>query len=362
MYKEAQYRTSKELSVPEMILITGSYGKLNCRELMRQILTEEGFQVKCTEAAASGIGSIESDNTDFILMTASFEELERVSACPDMVVITSISSYPLRKYRRYEELLEDIRSFVQKLKPGTRVIANYEYTFLRTAFMDTVTELEKRLFWQNGRLKEGVWISDDDQVLTSAGGKTTVLFSISDLLLQGDRNIPVYLAACTAADRYVRTESLKKACLMFTGHPLHFCCYRKERGIRLYMQLNTGLPSLAEAAFVGFRDRITIVTGYMEEPPENQSYQGYAQMLSAYARRLILFGKDRELIEYAVRKVGLRKAGELPLVMKKTGSQALKYSLDTAASREWILFVPLDSVPGLRYDPERSFWNEYTEL
>ena len=158
---------------------------------MRQILTEEGFRVKCTEAAASGIRSIESDNTDFILMTASFEELERVSACPDMVIITSISSYPLQKYRRYEELLEDIRSFVQKLKPGTPVIVNYEYTFLRAAFMDTVTELENRLFWQNGRLKEGVWISDDDQVLTSAGGKQPFCFQSQICFC---REIGIYLS------------------------------------------------------------------------------------------------------------------------------------------------------------------------
>lgn len=263
------------------ILITGSSGKTNCMELIRQILVKAGYTVSCFGRVEDLNGGFE--RTDFVLVHAAFQELNRVTFSPDMVVIMNISSYPLSGYRRYRD----------------------------------------------------------------------------HLLLQGERNLGIYLAAIAAAERYADPSVIREACIKFFGHPAHFCCYQLERNRRLYMQLNTGLPSLAEAAFVGFSEKLVIVTGRFEETESDQSYQGLALMLSAYAKRLILFGPDSEVIKYAVRKIGVKKSYDLSIIIVKTADEAVRYAADTARDGEWVLFSPIDCIPGLRFDCKKmSFVTE----
>lgn len=197
--------------------------------------------------------------------------------------------------------------------------------------------------------------------MLSEEAQTVPVIRLDDLLLQGERNLGVYLAAVAVVCRYADLSVIRDGCRTFSGHPDHFCCYRMERNIRLYMQLNTGLPSLAEAAFVGFSEKLTIVTGCFGTVSEDQSYQGIAMMLSAYARRLILFGADSCMIDYAVRKIGVKKAYDLPIIKKETANAAIRYAIDSAGDGERILFAPIDYVPGIRFDRKRCMFEQITK-
>ena len=336
-----------------LILITGSYGKTNCRDLIGRILKAAGYTSFC----ADHIEQLSQlpDKTDFALLSLPFPLLKSLRECkiqPDLVLITNVSSYPLYPYKRYRELLEEIDAFLLSLGRQTVYICNREYRFLERSLERDMQTMKTLQFWAKGKLEEGVWATPEGEICLAANGQMTPLFREEELLLQGERNIGIYLAAAAATCMYADAEQIREACLAFSGHPAHFCCYKRDRGVRLYMQLTTGLPSLAEAAFVGFKRRLTIVTGYLGKAPEDLPYQGYALMLSAYAKRLILFGADRELIAYAVKKVGISKAADLPIDFTETGREALSYACNSAAAEEWIIFVPLDYIPGVSYEPK----------
>lgn len=346
------------------ILITGSSGKTNCMELIRQILVKAGYTVSCFGRVEDLNGGFE--RTDFVLVHAAFQELNRVTFSPDMVVIMNISSYPLSGYRRYRDLLEDLQSFIGGLARGTAAVENYDYQFLRNMLGEVNDSLDRFSFRAKGALNEGVWVSPSGEIMLSDsrfGAEPVLIASLDHLLLQGERNLGIYLAAIAAAERYADPSVIREACIKFSGHPAHFCCYQLERNRRLYMQLNTGLPSLAEAAFVGFSEKLVIVTGRFEETESDQSYQGLALMLSAYAKRLILFGPDSEVIKYAVRKIGVKKSYDLSIIIVKTADEAVRYAADTARDGEWILFSPIDHMTGLRFDRGKmSFMTEKKEM
>lgn len=339
-------------SIAKSVLITGSYGKTNCIELLRRILEVSGFSVFCAGCAAE-VQQL-SYRPDFILVHASFTELRQLQFAPDTVVITNISSYPLRHYRRYRDLLRDLYEFFLKLAPGTRLIENHEYRFLNSVFGEAYASLAKDSFFLNGSLEEGVWVSPERTIMMSSEEGVVPVIRLDELFLQGERNLSIYLAAAAAARRYAKLSVIQDVCRSYTGHPGHFCCYPLERNIRLYMQLNTGLPSLVEASFVGFSEKLVIVTGNFGNVSEDQTYQGLALMLSAYAKRLILFGSDRDMIDYAVRKIGVRKAHtELSIMKRETADAAMRYAVDSARNGEWILFAPIDHVSGLSFDRKR---------
>lgn len=338
----------------QIVLITGSYGKTNCMALIRQILIRSGFSVSCSKNNTE-LQEM-SDRTDFILICASFSELKQVRFVPDIVVITNISSYPLRDYRRYGDLLEDLHDFLKKLGPDTYLVENYEYRFLWSIFRDVYAFVTRSLFRLNGTLEEGVWFSPEQVIMMSVGAESVPIIRLEDLVLQGERNVSTYLAAIAAVGRFATQAVLRNVCGTFSGHPEHFCCYQLERNIRLYMQLNTGLPSLAEAAFVGFSEKLVIVTGNFKEVSEDPCYQGFAQMLSAYAKRLILFGPDADLIEYAVRKIGVKKAYDLPIIKKDTANAAIRYAAANAYAGELLLFTPIDYVSGISFDRKRCIF------
>lgn len=336
------------------VLITGSSGKTNCRELIRQILTKAGYLVECMDFA--DVLQYASPDADFVLVCADFDELSQITIEPDLVVVTNVSSYPLKYYHRYRDLLGDLGHFFAGLSPVTRRVGNFDYQFLRTELKEEKEGKEQILFRLNGVLEKGVWISENGEIIMGGYGNTQEpqkILHLKELLLQGERNQGIYLAAIAASGFYADPAVIREACAQFTGHRAHFCCYLLDRNRRLYMQLNTGLPSLAEAAFVGFTERLVIVTGHMGVGNPDQSYQGLALMLLAYAKRLILFGEDADLIGYAVKKIRVNKSYDLPVFVRKTADEALRYALDTGRDNDWILFTPIDGKPGLFYDEQK---------
>lgn len=345
----------------QIILITGSYGKTNCMELIRRILEQAGFKVACFSRIEKEKVKQVQLQQDFILICASFPELEQVSVIPDVVVITNISSYPLYHYRRYRDLLTDLYDYLSNLNQHFCLIANYDYRFLGGLFKNKFIFKDVSFFGMRGPLERGVWLSQEKVIMLSENEQKVPIICLDDLLLQGERNLGVYLTAIALTCRYTDLSVIREVCRTFYGHPEHFCCYQMDRNIRLYMQLNTGLPSLAEAAFVGFSEKITIVTGCFDVVSEELSYQGIAMMLSAYAKRLILFGRDRDMIEYAVKRIGIKKVYDLPIIKKETANIAIQYAIDSAIDGERILFTPIDYVPNIRFERERCAFKQITK-
>ena len=343
-------------NLPRNILVTGSYGKVNCAELICRILTAAGYRadVFADPEAFESRAAEEGGDEGIRIVTAAFSELKRINRSPDLVVVTSVSSYPLRNYRRYRDLLADIEDFQEKLEAGTTIVLNHDYLFLRSVLPKRCTEFNVRLYSLNTEITgDGVCLTGDRVVTLKAGGVERPLLPAEDLLLQGERNLGIYLAAVSAVGPAAGTDVIARELRAFRGDRKHFSCYPLERGVRLYVQLNTGLPSMAEAAFVGFERRLVIVTGNFAEQPDDVSYQGLALMISAYARKLVLFGPDRDILEYAVRKVGVGKSWELPIVKKETADAAVRYAVNSAYPGEWVMFSPVDASDSRYFDPER---------
>ena len=247
-----------------------------------------------------------------------------------------------------------IQDFQEKLEAGTTIVLNHDYLFLRSVLPKRCTEFNVRLYSLNTEITgDGVCLTGDRVVTLKAGGVERPLLPAEDLLLQGERNLGIYLAAVSAVGPAAGTDVIARELRAFRGDRKHFSCYPLERGVRLYVQLNTGLPSMAEAAFVGFERRLVIVTGNFAEQPDDVSYQGLALMISAYARKLVLFGPDRDILEYAVRKVGVGKSWELPIVKKETADAAVRYAVNSAYPGEWVMFSPVDASDSRYFDPER---------
>ena len=80
------------------------------------------------------------------------------------------------------------------------------------------------------------------------------------LRLPGDRNLIPCLAASAVGAAYAAKTQVISCLLSFTGCPGHFQVVDRN-GVRLYLQLNNGLPSKACAVFVGYPKKTVILTG-----------------------------------------------------------------------------------------------------
>ena len=76
-------------------------------------------------------------------------------------------------------------------------------------------------------------------------------------------------------------------------------------------------------------------------------------MLSAYAKSLYLFGEDRDLIAYAVRRIGIEKSYDLPITLCGTADEALQTALSKAGDGDELIFTPIDGGQDRIFDPEQ---------
>lgn len=153
------------------ILVTGSFAKHNTAALLHGILPEAAVFV------------------------VSLNHLEDLPCMPDLVVVTSISPYPLPEgFSSYRDLLDAVSAFALSLSTSSVFYVNGDFRFLSAIF-------HRRYRW----------------------------FSASDLpversllRLPGDRNLIPYLAASAVGAAYAEKTSVISCLLSFTGCPGHF--------------------------------------------------------------------------------------------------------------------------------------------
>ena len=191
------------------ILVTGSCAKHNTAALLQEILPKTA------------------------VFTVSLNHLEDLPCMPDLVVVTSISPYPVPEgFSRYRELLDAVSAFALSLPTSTVFYVNSDFRFLSAIFHRPCR-----------------WFSASDLPVEQ-----------SLLRLPGDRNLIPCLAASAVGAAYAAKTQVISCLLSFTGCPGHFQVVDRN-GVRLYLQLNNGLPSKACAVFVGYPKKTVILTG-----------------------------------------------------------------------------------------------------
>lgn len=319
------------------IIITGSYGKTAAEELLTEIIKACGL--------------------DFNVCKCNLEDLENVRIHPDIILITNVSSYPLKNVNSYREYIEQLSCIFSRQNAGDRVILNSDYKFI-LAVMDHAVNANIELFnIHSDRCGITFYDKETDTLNFRKEAKSIPVLSIDRLKLPGLRNREVFFSVAAAMLKYVSADVLAGIFENFRGAENHFEYLGKLKGSLVFNNANSYSPSSAVYSLMPFYQKVIFITGgkLMSYP-----YRGLGLINAAYVKDLIAIGDSADAIEKSTKAANCYDPEKISIYKVHDLQSAAAAAADIVKSDDIIMFAPSTPLEG--YETYTQWGREYKKM
>ncbi len=341
------------LTPARIVAITGSDGKTTTTTLT-YLLTKSLLECSGGEGRAYVGGNIgapllpfvyEMTERDVCVVELSSFQLQSMSDCPDIAVITNVTPNHLNWHTGMDEYTEAKKN-IYRAERCTRLVLNLDNGVTRDIVERESLEGIKKIAFSRTETcceqADGMLYLDNGNVILREGVCETVLLDTAKIKLPGTHNIENYMAAAGAVyglgfdeEDFVRV--LRETAAQFGGveHRLEFV--RTLDGVDYYNSSIDSSPTRTAAALRAFPDKsIVICGGYDKHIP----FEPLADVLCEKASFVVLCGATAEAIRDAIEACPDYKKSGLGYALEGDFERAVKRAREAAGEGERVVLSP----------------------
>lgn len=321
-----------------IIGITGSDGKTTVTTIISEILKKQGFNVyiggNIGNPILPEIQKIKKE--DIAVVELSSFQLISMRKSPDVAVITNLSPNHLDVHKNMEEYIEAKKQIILHQNAFSKAVLNFDNP--ETLKMSNNVRGRIINFSRKEKLKNGVWIDENQDIIVSLKGKDNRIINVSDIKIPGNHNVENYLAAIACVHDLVDTKKIKNVASSFSGvtHRIEFV--RNFNGVSYYNDSIASSPNRTISGTLSLFDKkiILIAGGYDKKIPFNNLAEAIVKKVSV----LILIGKTADQIENEIKKLKGQDKENLIIIRAKSMEEAVNSAAKNSASGDIVVLSP----------------------
>lgn len=332
-----------QLCPAKIIGITGSDGKTTTTTIISKMLMQEGKRVYLGGNIGTPLLPLveEMSEDEYAVVELSSFQLHTMKHSPDIAVITNLSPNHLDYHRDMKEYINAKCNIYRHMKPGGKIVLNYNNEVTRNLSNDVSDGIETLFFGS----KKGIYISDTEMIVSSDHGSTErSVMPLSDILLPGKHNAENYMAAIAALDGIVQYENMAYVARNFKGveHRIELC--GEANGVKYINSSIDSSPTRTIAAINALQQyhkkTVIICGGYDKNIP----FEPLARPICQAAKAVILTGATAEKIKkvlYDYIATSKTDNKEIPLIIHESDFTKAVYTASaTAQPGDIVLLSP----------------------
>ncbi|MCL2082209.1 MAG: UDP-N-acetylmuramoyl-L-alanine--D-glutamate ligase [Oscillospiraceae bacterium] len=294
--------------------ITGSDGKTTTTTLIAEILRADGNTVhlggNIGTPLLTRVGEISPE--DLCVVELSSFQLMDMQYAPHTAVITNISPNHLDWHKDMDEYISAKKKILD-FKPS-RAVLNRD-----NAVTSGLSPIAEETLWFGKHMIKNDIING--------------ILPVSEIKLRGWHNVENFMAAMTALNERVSSDSIRKTASYFSGVAHRDELVAKVNGVSYYNDSIGSSPSRTVATLLSHPGRVHLIAGGRDK---NVPFDILAERMPKHVKCLYLIGEASEQIEKASRRV---TAG-MPIVRCENLEQAVSEALKRTSPGDTVLLSP----------------------
>jgi UDP-N-acetylmuramoylalanine--D-glutamate ligase len=341
----------------EIVAITGTNGKTTTTALVGEIMSsyfQSVFVVGNIGNPFTNIVLNTEANTVIVAEMSSFQ-LETIhSFKPKVSAILNITPDHLNRHHSMENYISAKLGIASNQDQTDVCVLNYEDDTLREFGKKFIG---KTVFFSSERpLEEGIYLSEDGNIILRENGKEKIILNIRQLNLMGKHNYENVMAAISIAlNMNVPIEDIKRVSCKFLGveHRIEFVT--EINRVRYY---NDSKGTNPDAAIKGIQAMTTptllIGGGYNKE----SNYKDWICSFEGKVKYLVLLGQTREEIAHTARECDFYN-----IILVDNLKEAVEFCAKKAEPGDAVLLSPACASWGMfrNYEERGTMFKEYVK-
>lgn len=250
-----------ELCPAPITAVTGSDGKTTTTTLISKLYEAAGYKTYLGGNIGTPLLSYveEMKPEDKVVLELSSFQLITMSSSPQVAVITNLAPNHLDVHRSYKEYGDAKKNiFLHQSAYGT-VVLNADNAFTLSCADEAPGKV--LTFSRKEKLANGVYKASNGDIVFAEGGKETVLFNSSEIIIKGEHNVENYMAALAAVGFDIASKYGKELASTFGGVEHRNRLIETFNGIRFYDDSIGTSPSRTTATLSSFDEKVILILG-----------------------------------------------------------------------------------------------------
>ncbi len=311
-----------ELCPCKIIAVTGSDGKTTTTTIISEMLKASGKQVYIGgNIGAPLLPFIEDMPEDAyaVVELSSFQLISMREGC-DVSVITNISPNHLDIHKDMQEYVDAKKNIFLHQNAFSKTVLNSENEITHSFVPEVRGEVVEFSLYHP--VHNGVYLSENGDIILSRHGNEEVIMNRDDIRIQGNHNVDNYLAAIGAVCDLVSYDVIKKVASEFGGVEHRAEYVRTVNGVSYYNDSIASSPTRTIQGTLSLYDfKINLIAGgYDKHIP----YDELGEKIVEKVKFLILMGDTADKIEAAVRNAPDYKDGCPTIIRAHNMEEAVK--------------------------------------
>ena len=318
------------------IAVTGSDGKTTTTTIIAKLLERAGYTVHL----GGNIGhpllaeTFAMKPEDIAVLELSSFQLMRMTASPEIAVVTNVSPNHLDIHKGMEEYVAAKKNIFLHQKPGDKVVLNRDNALTNSFAAEARGEVV--LFSRQNPMDSGVTL-EDGVICVKRDGVSRQVLPVEDILLPGVHNIENYMAAIGAVEGLVSDGIIRDFAKSFGGVEHRIELVRQLHGVRYYNDSIGSSPSRTIAGLRAFPQKVILIAGgYDKHIP----YDVLGPELVKHVKALVLTGGTAPKIRAAAEQAEGYDPAELPIYDVDDFEEAVKKAQALAQPGDVVILSP----------------------
>ena len=319
----------------KIIAITGSDGKTTTTTIVSELLKAEGYRVHLGGNIGTPLltQADEMRADDLVVVELSSFQLMTMRKSADVAVVTNLAPNHLDVHRSMEEYTEaKMNIFLHQKGRGVTVL-NADNAI--TAAFSPLCTGDVRTFSRKSVVNQGFY-AENGTIFSASNGVSTAMMQEDDIFLPGKHNVENFLAAFSAVDGIVSTETMKKVAKEFRGveHRIEFV--RMLDGVKYYNDSIASSPSRTIAGLHAFDQKVILIAGGKDK---GVPFDELGKEICDHTKAVVLTGYTAEKLYNAVTgAVNYRE--DIPVRVTEGFDEAIYAARDIAMPGDVVILSP----------------------
>ena len=318
--------------------VTGSDGKTTTTTLISEMLQRQGITVhKGGNIGKALLPEIENiKKSDAAVVELSSFQLISMRRSPDVAVITNVAPNHLDVHKGgMPEYIDAKKNIIAHQGAFTKAVLNFDNEITRE--LSGLVRGELEFFSRKQKVKNGIYLSENGDIIFVKNGSERVIMNKSDIKLPGIHNVENYMTAAAAVAGEVSDSVIVDTARSFNGVEHRIEYVRTVDGVKYYNDSIATSPTRTIAGLNSFDQKIIVIAGgYDKKIP----YEPLAPYIVEKVKTLILMGATADKIEAAVKQSDEFDESGLKILRAQTMEQAVELARESASEGDVVTLSP----------------------